>query len=321
MPPMHSALKHDGKPLYDYARAGIELEREPRRVTIHSIAVIGRRGRSLDDRRLLQQGHVHPHAGRGHRRGARLRRAPGGAAAHRQRRPSTRLRALDRSDLAALSPAELDRCLLPVDALIADWPKVVLHAEDAGRFLAGVRRRSTCPIRRAFASTDPAGAFLGTAHVAGGELIAAVCSARSRSARSSRADSPPTRRIRKPLRHDPPDPKHRHHRPRRPWQDDAGRPAAAPERHLPRQREGRRAGDGLERPREGARHHDPGQELRRRVEGHARQHRRYARPRRLRRRGRARAVDGRLACCCWSTRSRGRCRRLASSPRRRSRSA
>ena len=42
-----------------------------------------------------------------------------------------------------------------------------------------------------------------------------------------------------------------------------------------------------------ARHHDPGEELRRRVEGHAHQHRRHARPRRLRRRGRARAVDGR----------------------------
>ena len=42
-----------------------------------------------------------------------------------------------------------------------------------------------------------------------------------------------------------------------------------------------------------ARHHDPGQELRGRVEGHAHQHRRHARPRRLRRRGRAGAVDGR----------------------------
>ncbi len=40
IPPMHSALKRDGKPLYDYARAGIELEREPRRVTIHSIRVV-----------------------------------------------------------------------------------------------------------------------------------------------------------------------------------------------------------------------------------------------------------------------------------------
>ena len=37
------------------------------------------------DRRRLQQGHLHPHAGRRHRRGAGLRRAPGSAAPHRQR--------------------------------------------------------------------------------------------------------------------------------------------------------------------------------------------------------------------------------------------
>jgi len=40
IPPMHSALKRDGKPLYEYARAGIELEREPRRVTIHALELL-----------------------------------------------------------------------------------------------------------------------------------------------------------------------------------------------------------------------------------------------------------------------------------------
>jgi len=37
VPPMYSALKRDGKPLYEYARAGVELERAPRNITIHSI--------------------------------------------------------------------------------------------------------------------------------------------------------------------------------------------------------------------------------------------------------------------------------------------
>jgi len=41
VPPMHSALKRDGKPLYAYAREGIVLEREARPVTIYSIEVIG----------------------------------------------------------------------------------------------------------------------------------------------------------------------------------------------------------------------------------------------------------------------------------------
>jgi tRNA pseudouridine55 synthase len=34
---MYSALKRDGKPLYEYARAGVELERTPREITIHKI--------------------------------------------------------------------------------------------------------------------------------------------------------------------------------------------------------------------------------------------------------------------------------------------
>jgi tRNA pseudouridine55 synthase len=34
---MHSALKKDGKALYEYARAGIEVERAPRDVTIHAL--------------------------------------------------------------------------------------------------------------------------------------------------------------------------------------------------------------------------------------------------------------------------------------------
>ena len=38
-PPLYSALKHAGKPLYAYARAGIQIEREPRRVTIHALAL------------------------------------------------------------------------------------------------------------------------------------------------------------------------------------------------------------------------------------------------------------------------------------------
>ncbi len=37
IPPMYSALKHEGKALYEYARAGVEVERKARVITIHSI--------------------------------------------------------------------------------------------------------------------------------------------------------------------------------------------------------------------------------------------------------------------------------------------
>ena len=39
-PPMYSALKHDGKPLYEYARQGIQIPRKKRIITIFSIKLI-----------------------------------------------------------------------------------------------------------------------------------------------------------------------------------------------------------------------------------------------------------------------------------------
>jgi|SRR5690606_26868123 len=40
IPPMYSALKRDGKPLYEYAREGITLERPPRQVTIYKLELL-----------------------------------------------------------------------------------------------------------------------------------------------------------------------------------------------------------------------------------------------------------------------------------------
>jgi len=46
-PPMHSALKHQGRALYEYARAGIEIEREKRRVMIISLDIQWRQGNDV----------------------------------------------------------------------------------------------------------------------------------------------------------------------------------------------------------------------------------------------------------------------------------
>lgn len=44
IPPMYSAVKVEGKKLYELARAGITIEREPRKITIHSINIIEIKG-------------------------------------------------------------------------------------------------------------------------------------------------------------------------------------------------------------------------------------------------------------------------------------
>ena len=174
LPPMHSALKHEGRPLYDYARSGIEIEREPRRVTLHAIDVVKGAGEGEGDRwtidvacskgtyvRTLAES-IGEQLGCGaHLAG--LRRTGSG---HLSVAAATTQSALD-----ALDPDQLDALMLPPDALLADWPRVVLSADDAGRFLSGVRRRLALEDAPAVRVYGPGAGFLGSGHVAGGELI------------------------------------------------------------------------------------------------------------------------------------------------------
>ena len=44
VPPMHSALKRDGQPLYKLAREGTEVERAPRQITVHQMTLVERCG-------------------------------------------------------------------------------------------------------------------------------------------------------------------------------------------------------------------------------------------------------------------------------------
>ena len=58
------------------------------------------------------------------------------------------------------------------DALLAGWPRVQLPDDEAGRFLTGLRRRVSLADAAAVRVYGPDDAFLGSAHIAGGELIA-----------------------------------------------------------------------------------------------------------------------------------------------------
>ena len=172
IPPMHSALKRDGKPLYDYARAGIELEREPRRVTIHAIRVVeGQGDRWTIDVSCSKGTYIRTlgeDIGEALGCGAHL------AALRRTECGKLSLgSAVTWADLDGLAQDALDAHLAPVDTLVKGLPRILLLAEDAGRLLSGVRRRLDLPDSPAVRVYGPEpGAFLGTAHIAGGELIA-----------------------------------------------------------------------------------------------------------------------------------------------------
>ena len=68
VPPMYSALKRDGQPLYKLARAGVTVERAARAIEIFELAPARLRGASARARGAVLEGHLHPGARRGHRR-------------------------------------------------------------------------------------------------------------------------------------------------------------------------------------------------------------------------------------------------------------
>ena len=135
-PPRYSALKHAGKPLYAYARAGVEIEPAPRAVAIHALELQWFEGERLELAVTCSKGtYIRSLA---HDLGVAL-----GCGAHLAalRRTAVGRFGLDCAhtleDLEAMQPAERDTRLLPVDALLQDLPELRLQAADAARFLQG----------------------------------------------------------------------------------------------------------------------------------------------------------------------------------------
>lgn len=175
MPPMHSALKKDGKALYEYARAGIEVAREARAVTIHelnvvlaladvaqpAIKMIVKCSKGTYIRTLGED--IGETLGCGAHLSALRRIETGGFNVSQ----CVTLEALE-----AMTEEERLNCLMPVDSLLGEHTVVTLDGENAGRFLSGVRRRGSWPASGKIAVYgERPHALLGTAHVVADELI------------------------------------------------------------------------------------------------------------------------------------------------------
>lgn len=136
LPPMHSALKHHGKPLYEYARAGIEIERKVRTVTIHSIKFEHLEGDEAEIVVACSKGTyirvLAEDIGRSLGCGAHLialRRLNTGGFSLQH--------ALTLEQLESMSVEQRDAQLLPVDSLLQDLPEVELDADSAHYFRQG----------------------------------------------------------------------------------------------------------------------------------------------------------------------------------------
>ena len=183
IPPMHSALKKDGKALYEYARNGETVERAARRVTIHDLELLDMQlsgdDPSLRLRVCCSKGTYIRTLGEdigealgcgGHL--TSLRRVATGPFVAEQ---SVTLEALE-----AETEAQRFAHVLPVPTLLQGHTPVTLDEENATRFLSGVRRRGEWINNDHVAVFGPLPHFdqpnnqttlLGSAHTAGGELI------------------------------------------------------------------------------------------------------------------------------------------------------
>lgn len=140
VPPMYSALKRDGKPLYEYARAGQVVERAARDVTIHALELLGAELPDVTFRVTCSKGtYVRTLA---EDIGAAL-----GCGAHlvALRRTGVGALTLDHAvtleALEQMEAAARDACLRPVDALLSTFPSVALGPVETKRFLQGQRLR------------------------------------------------------------------------------------------------------------------------------------------------------------------------------------
>lgn len=175
VPPMHSALKKDGKALYEYAREGIEIAREARHVTIYGIRIVQAR---LDAEPPEVDLVVECSKGTyirtlGEDIGEAL-----GCGAHLSALRRIRTGGFDVSQcvtvqaLEAMTDAQRLACVQPTECLLANHSVVTLDAANAARFLSGMRRRGAWSDMDAVAVfAEQPRALLGSAHVKGGELI------------------------------------------------------------------------------------------------------------------------------------------------------
>lgn len=170
VPPMYSALKHEGRALYEYARAGIELEREARDVTIHTLDAGPLQGECFDMSVVCSKGtYIRVLA---EDIGAAL-----GCGAHLRELRRTRTAGFDLSGtvtldtLEAMSAAERDALLLPVDTLLRELPVCQLDAVAAGRFRDGQPVPPPAPgLHGLLRVRNADGVFIGLAELVDGRL-------------------------------------------------------------------------------------------------------------------------------------------------------
>lgn len=171
IPPMHAAIKVDGKPLYVYARAGETIVREPRSIIINSIQLIDFIEKKVKILVSCSKGtyirvlaeDIGTALGCGAHLLALTREGAGGL---------DLANTVSMGDLEGMTLPQRLACLLPMDTFALSLPRLDLSAEDQHRLITGQPVVTAAAVAAAYRLYGPAGAFFGIGEVTAGILLA-----------------------------------------------------------------------------------------------------------------------------------------------------
>jgi tRNA pseudouridine55 synthase len=170
VPPMYSALKRGGQPLYRLARAGLEVERAPREIEIDELSMLTLRAEGLELEALCSKGTYIRVLG------ADIARALG-TCGHVTRLRRLYVAPFEEESMETLESLEATRRsgghprLIPADQALPNLPAVTVTGPGAARLTCGQAVTSPEPeLAGRVRLYDPSGCFLGLGEAGGGTL-------------------------------------------------------------------------------------------------------------------------------------------------------
>ena len=169
LPPMHSAIKHQGKPLYEYIRKGETVERELRKVFIHELKLERLQGEELEFSVLCSKGTYV-------RTLAEDIAEVLGCGGHLIALRRTRIGEFRLDDahtmqqLESMDVEQRDACLMPLDSLVQNLPGLEVDAVQALRLARGQRLGMSDGQPDGKRRLYTEGRFIGLGELAGGRL-------------------------------------------------------------------------------------------------------------------------------------------------------
>lgn len=171
IPPMYSAIKQNGKKLYELARKGIEVERKPRKVKIHEINILGIGGANVKIDVLCSKGTyirtLCEDIGR---------KLGTGAYMNTLRRTQAGVFTIENSytleEIYKMAEEEtLSSAVIPTDRMFPEYPQITLNEKQTKSITNGIRMTYKGQENQCYRLYDESGKFLCISKCVDGRLV------------------------------------------------------------------------------------------------------------------------------------------------------